>query len=517
MMITVNNYFTEIDNVGVTSLPETLRKSHEFVVKSTSSGASWDIYQTNETIRKVIDLYLAKLNEHVSSHPPKIEQPKIVTPSRAQVQSKKEPKPKKKTVKSIPKTKESKAKNQKPSGKLVEHIREEVKFVKRYVGLHNKVKSPNAILNLIKALQRSIVQKLIRKDSPLAKEIQSIQDKLVSLYNSMKTEKRIEINSRDLPRLVGIAGGESVYPSINFIKRFVGMQGKDLEEKKIEAFVRQMENAVKGKTALKDDPYADKVNKIYNLLKKRTSRTISVSKAELNGLEGIVKACGCKHDVGKIYDTNGKSLRRCKKKTYSDARKGACSHHRGLNGVLTAEEMSVREFNLLNFNYRWSALIGKPAKNFTMMLHGEPGSGKTTFLLKFTKYLAEEFGKVIYVSSEEFASVTLTKKINELLKPIPQNLHFTENIKQLDLSDYNFIVLDSVNDLGLQLVDYKAFRDMYPDTAFILVLQHTKDGQFRGGKDWEHEVEIAGTIDNGVVSIYKNRYGVKGTLDIFSE
>lgn len=515
-MITVSNYFTEIEKVGISSLPDTLRKSHEFVAKSTNSGTSWDIYKTNDTIRKVIDLYLSKLNEYVGSQSPKPEQPTNITAVTASSKPKKEPKQIRKSVKAAPKSKQPEPKSQKPSGKLVEHIREEVKFIKRYVGLHNKVKAPSAILNFIKALQRSIVQKLIRKESPLAKEIQSIQDKLVALYNSMKDEKLIEINSKDLPRLVAIAGGESVYPSINFIKRFVGMQGKELEDKKVEVFIRQMENAVKSKRVLKEDPYADKVSQIYKLLKQRTSRTITVSKTELNGLEGILEGCNCKTNLGKIYHTQGKSLRLCKKRTYSDARKGACSHNHGLSGILTAEEIANREVDALNFNYRWSALLGKPARNFRMMIHGEPGGGKTTFLLKFAQYLAENFGKVIYISSEEFAATTLTTKVKELFNAFPPNLHFTENANQYDLSEYDFIVLDSVNDLGLSIADFKQLKQDYPNAAFILLLQHTKSGQFKGGKEWEHETEIAGEIENGLVTIYKNRYGVKGTLDFFN-
>jgi hypothetical protein len=510
-MITVNNYFTEINSVGIDNLPDTLRKSHEFVVKSTGNGSSWEVYNTNATIRKVIDLYLAKLNEYVDSKQ-----------NQVQTDQNESPEPKKQIVKQTPakkarpkSVKEEPKASVKP-GKLVEHIREEVKFIKRYVGLHNKVKSPGAILNMVKALQRSIVQKLIKKESPLAKEIQSIQDKLVSLYNSMKSEKLIEINAKDLVRLVSIAGGEAVYPSINVIRRFVGMQGKELEDKKVDAFIRQIENSVKNKKILKDDPYADKVNRIYKLLKQRTSRTIALSKAELNGLEGILEGCNCKNDLGKIYHTQGRSLRQCKKRTYSDAKKGACSHNKGLSGILTAEEIANREIDSLSFNYRWSSLLGKPARNFTMMIHGEPGGGKTTFLLKFAQYLAENFGKVIFISSEEFAATTLTTKVKELFHEFPPNLHFTEKVNQYDLSGYDFIVLDSVNDLGLTIADFKQLRQDYPNAAFILLLQHTKSGQFKGGKEWEHETEIAGEIINGVVTIYKNRYGVKGSFDFFN-
>ncbi len=505
-MITINNYLDEVGRVGINNLPETLRKSHDFVLKSTRNGSNWDTYNNNETVRKVTDLYLTKLNEFVSSRTENKTQPEP---------EKKLPKPYSQVKKAEAKVKKSK--EERKAGKRVEHIGEEIKFIKRYVGLHNKVKSPNAILSFLKALQRSIVQKLIRKTSPLSKEIEMIQDKLVNAYNKMKGDERFEINEKDLGKLVAIAGGEQVYPSIKFIKRIIGMQEKEMDGRQLESFFKQLENAVRKKKVLQDDPYADKLNAIYTKLKRESGNTISLTKTELNGLEGIVKACGCDKNLGKIYDTNGKLLRQCRKRTYSDARKGACSHHHGLNGVLTAEEMANRKFDMLNFSEPWLSLIGKPASNFTIMFHGEPGAGKTTLLLKFAQYLALNLGKVLYISSEEFAASTLTEKINELLNPLPPNLSFTENLKEADLSDYEFVILDSINDLGLNLQEYKALRKEHPNVAFILILQHTKDGRYRGGKDWEHEVEIAGKVENGTVTIYRNRYGVKGTMDFFNQ
>ena len=83
------------------------------------------------------------------------------------------------------------------------------------------------------------------------------------------------------------------------------------------------------------------------------------------------------------------------------------------------------------------------------------------------------------------------------------------------MSNYDFIILDSVNDLGLQLQDYKDLRAKYPNAAFIIILQHTKSGKYRGGKDWEHEIEIGGEVVNGVITIYRNRYGVKGSMNFF--
>ena len=152
-----------------------------------------------------------------------------------------------------------------------------------------------------------------------------------------------------------------------------------------------------------------------------------------------------------------------------------------------------------------------------MMFHGEPHNGKTIFLLKLAQYLAESFGKVLYVSSEEFASPTMTKKVNEFLNPLPERLHFAENLQDPDLSDYQFIILDSVNDLGLKINTYKELRKKHPDKAFVFILQHTKAGDFKGGKDWEHIAEIAGEVIKGEVNITKNRYAPKNHVNFFKQ
>jgi hypothetical protein len=400
--------------------------------------------------------------------------------------------------------------------KLLPDIREELKYIKRYIGLHDKVESPHAILSFIKALQRSIVQKIIRKTSPLAGEIEMIQNKLVHAYNKMKGDESFSINEKDLNHVIAIAGGEEAYASITAIKRYIELQGSD-DQKKINDLIRYLENLVEKKKLSNDDPYADKVNAIYKTLKQRRRSKVSISKTELSRLERIMKACGSHQEVGKIYDVGGKLLRRCKNKTYSDASRGACSHNKGLNGVLTAEEMANRKLDLLNFSSFWYSLFGNPAWNFTMMFHGEPHNGKTIFLLKLAQYLAETFGKVLYVSSEEFASPTMTKKVNEFLNPLPTRLHFAENLQDPDLSSYQFIIMDSVNDLGLKINEYKELRKVHPEKAFIFILQHTKAGDFKGGKDWEHIAEIAGEVHKGVASITKNRYAPKSTLDFFKQ
>lgn len=451
-------------------------------------------------------------------------------------------------------------KAQSAPAKMVETLDEEIKFIKRFLGFHGKVKTFSSLLTFIKLLQKAIVQKVIRKSSPYASDITSIQDKLVRLYNASagKSEVRIIINSHDLARYQTIVNGKVIYKSISIIKRFIGMQGKNAEPKKITAFLNFIE---KSKITAKD-PFLSKVNFIVSQLKKSKTGRLNISKQELNGLIGIVKQCSCSNlgkiydtqtkelrrcrskkysdagrgacsynqgvesskeskNLGKIYDTDKKKLRQCKSLKYSDAKQGACSYNKGLktgkelNGIMTAEQIGGMSFERLPLATKWAKLIGLPASNFDMMLFGQPNSGKTTFLLLFAHYLALNHGDVLYVSREEYGSAPLTDKVNDLPSR-PQNLHFFGSLENIDLSVYKFIILDSITDLRISLEAYKELREKYPNTAFILILQTTKDGKFKGGKEWEHEVEIAGNVDNGVITIYKNRYGVKGSMDFFN-
>lgn len=518
-MITAKNYFEEIARIGVNNLPQTLKETHDYVVRATENGSTWDNYHNSDKIKRLIDLHIQKVNEFAGSQQKKISvAPKAVAVAK-KAQKLAKAKPSKTSNVRPKKSHDNVEPDLQPEATNVEHIREEVKYVKRFVALHNKVKSPNSILAFIKALQRALVQKLIRKTSPLADEIMMIQEKLISAFNKMRGDESFKIGSNDLNRLVAIAGGEQVYPSINIIKRFIGMQGKIATREMIKSFRKHIERAFDKNKIADEDPYYDDVKKILTSVKKlEVGKTIKIGgKARLNGLEGIVKACSCTKDLGRIYKTGGKKLRQCKSKRYSDASRGACSHNQGLSGVLTAEEMANRKLDLLAFTSFWLTLFGMPSKNFTMMFHGEPHNGKTIFLLKLAQYLAESFGTVLYVSSEEFASPTMTKKVKEFLNPLPGRLHFSENLNDAELSQYDFVILDSVNDLGLKINQYKEIRKAHPDTAFIFILQHTKAGDFKGGKDWEHIAEIVGEVKKGVVTVTKNRYAPKNTLDFFRQ
>lgn len=561
-MITRENYHQAIAKIDFESLPEDFKEGHEIFI------ATEKFPKKDEAVEKILDDYLETLNDYLNFQKSNKE-PSIrdfynmlsknevallhtvgFNPQRQKLADELDIsleeirvfddriRPKTKTEKQAPtsmpepnpvpnneEVRSRKAKMPKVPARHFVVVDEGTKLIKRYIGFHNKEKPMSAILSLIKAIQKEIIQQKVKRNSYYGKDFEAIQGKLVNFYNanSHKMDKVIiEINDEDLAKYVGMAGGVSVYKSVGIIKRFISMQGKEIDQATVDAYLKSIERA----KITNEDPYFNRVRSIVKYIQQKIAgKPVQVTEQELNGMIGILNGCGC-NDLGTIYDSKGKALRKCHSDKYSDARNGACSHHRGLrpqkkckelNGIMTAEEVAGMQYEKLPFDGRWRNLLGLPATNFDMMIFGQPGSGKTTFLLLFAHYLATTFGNVLYISGEEYDSSPLTEKVNAL-PSIPRRLVFGRSLDKLPIPLYNFqfVILDSVTDLGIDIETYKSLRLQNPDTAFILILQTTKDGKFKGGKEWEHEVEIAGEIEEGTISIYKNRYGVKGSLDFFN-
>lgn len=150
------------------------------------------------------------------------------------------------------------------------------------------------------------------------------------------------------------------------------------------------------------------------------------------------------------------------------------------------------------------------------MFWAKPGMGKSTMSIELSKYFAQQFNvKVLYVAAEEGLSYTLQNKF-ERLHAFDPNIFIVARLPE-NISDYDVIVIDSVSSLKMQPADLIRLKRKNPDKSFILVFQSTVNGNYRGSKEFEHEVDVSINInENGYAKTMKSRFGGTGSIKVFS-
>ncbi len=154
---------------------------------------------------------------------------------------------------------------------MVERIPEELRIIRRFVNMNGKTKTKEKILHFINSLQKAIVEKRIRKTSAYADQIHFIQDKLIEVYNSMKTKIKIELKPETYKEMKALTEEQKVLPSINFIKRYIGMNGKTGIKEKAGQLLDQINRAMDKGKITDSDPYVIEIHEIKKHLKAFTT------------------------------------------------------------------------------------------------------------------------------------------------------------------------------------------------------------------------------------------------------
>jgi antirestriction protein ArdC len=174
-----------------------------------------------------------------------------------------------------------------------------------------------------------------------------------------------------------------------------------------------------------------------------------------------------------------------------------------LNGLSGADQLTAIQFyehDLGPFKKEFHRLNS----DSNVMIWGQPGHGKTVKLLQLAQHFAANGKKVLYIAEEEYGKSTLAEKLTTFKIGHP-NLSFAGELVEDHLAHFDVIFFDSVNSMGLTSHDVKRLDRKYPNKLFFLIVQTTKEGDFRGGRDWEHIVDIAGEIRNRKLILRKNR------------
>ena len=470
-MLNTNNYFSKAASIDWDNLPEALAKGHKLA--EGASQNNWAAYNSNENIKRVVDAFFQKLSDYLDNNPSKPIQKSM--PAKV---AKMEPKPvppakPAPTPKKAPEKKSAVAKEEYES-EDVEHIDIEVQFIKRYAAMHGKVKSQAQVLTLLHGLQKAIVERKIRKDSPYAKEIEMMQNQLITCYEKMGDMAEIKIDSKNLKRYLEIAHSQEGMLSVVLLKAYISLNGKRDVKDKVDRLFKRIKKSVDQGKITKSDKYADKLNEAYQTLKSYidgNSVMLNINKAQLNGLMGI---------LGENLFGQKKSL----------------NGHEEDNGMIVSSgELLAMDFQTIGLKGKYRELIGDPSVGFTAMVYGLPKSGKSTMCLDFANYLASHHGKVLYCAIEEGFGYTLKEKI-ERLKAHHSNLYITDRVPE-NLNDFQFVFIDSVSKAGMDVNAIDQLRKMHPDTSFIFIYHTTKEGNFKGVNEHAHEVDVIVQVDKG--------------------
>ena len=536
-MLTTKNYFSEIKDIDWASMPEALSKGHNLVVGSSQNN--WSAYNTNENIKRVVDAYFSKLGDYLKKNAPakaakSIPEKSVKTAPKTAPRLnykglKVEIRPASaisskfiiwdiksgqkfanekfdsieeakhfvdtnemvlvKTAKPVPEEDEDEN-----EATPIERIDTDVQFIKRYASMHGKVKTQAQVLNLLSGLQKAILERRIRKDSPYAKEVNLMQEQLIKAYEKMGDMAEIKIDAKNLKRYLEIAGSQENMLSITLLKAYVSLNGKKGMKERAEKLIERMTKAVQKSKIHKNDKYAKRLNDAFESLKNfvaGNADTLKISRAELNGLMGIVG-----DDLfGQKKSLNGTD--------YEDDEEGAI--------VVPSGELLGMDFETIGLQGKYRELIGDPSVGFSAMVYGLPKSGKSTLCLDFAKHLAEHHGKVLYCAVEEGFGYTLKEKI-ERLNASHRNLYITDRIPS-DLTPYQFVFIDSVSKAGMDVTDLEELRKQYPGVSFIFIYHTTKEGRFKGVNTHAHEVDVIIEVGKGEAKA-TGRFNAGGQLKI---
>lgn len=191
------------------------------------------------------------------------------------------------------------------------------------------------------------------------------------------------------------------------------------------------------------------------------------------------------------------------------------------DGIMSSSELLRYDYQKYPFGDKWGDFVGQPSINFHAMIYGRPKQGKSILAVQWAKYLSENFGRVLYVASEEGFSVTLQKKVMEFAMD-NDNLDFANfrdfnQIKNaVNQGHYRFVFIDSVNYIRITPEDVEDIKAENPQTAFITIQQATKNGNFRGSQEFAHNCDMVIRVEGGIAA-HQGRFQEPTEMAVFEQ
>ncbi len=363
--------------------------------------------------------------------------------------------------------KTTKSKSDKSTYTKVNSVDLQVSIIKSFYLMLNKKVEVKRILTLYRKIEKSALEKTIRKTGKYAVLIEEISTALAKEYNSGKSKVIITTSEKVKGILKEIAYSEKQRKTVSLLKRKANIVGKEDKEK-----AQKLLKAINKAKTPKNDPYYNKIQSAKKTLENYIDKDsdIEMSKSELRGL--------------------------------------------GSTELISSAQLDEIDFDIYNFSGKWAKVVGKPSNPFMMMVHGQAKGGKSSFALQFTRYLSKNINqKVAYYSAEEGLNHTFVDKLKRF-DAINDNLYISKNLPE-NLTGIDFLFIDSINYADIKIEQLQAIKDTNPELSIVYIMHETKGGTYKGGSEWEHFADIIVGVYAGTAKTERSRYNQYGEMKVF--
>lgn len=167
--------------------------------------------------------------------------------------------------------------------------------------------------------------------------------------------------------------------------------------------------------------------------------------------------------------------------------------------AFNVKDLLSKKFDIMPFTGSWEESFGKPCKQFSMMIYGDSGSGKTELAIQVSKYLTN-FGKVNYNSIEQGISHTLQMAMERNnMEQVADKFQILDKENLSDMTarlrkqrSADFLVIDSIQYLRMNREEYFKWKNEFYPKKGIIYISHIDKGSLKGAlaKDIWYDVDI---------------------------
>ncbi len=155
---------------------------------------------------------------------------------------------------------------------------------------------------------------------------------------------------------------------------------------------------------------------------------------------------------------------------------------------LSPRELAAVEKRMLPFAGEWERFMGQPEACGVWLVWGQSYNGKTRFVLKLAKYLAELGEKVALLSLEEGDGASMRRAFAEnCMEAVNQRVSLWVDMDYEEMKSElkkqrspKVLIIDSLQYLGIDYRHYKTMKREFPNKLFILVSHANRNNQPKG-------------------------------------